>query len=108
MPLYLDQRPSVPEGAIDMVAIDCSEWLDSGELLTGTPLVTEPTGDLTLTNKSINDATLSILDNTAVIAGQAVQFTVAGQEAGTTYDITVTASTDAGRTYPFHIYLDCI
>lgn len=111
MPLYLQQRPCVPEGATDTVSIDFGEWLDSGELLTGTPTVVElSTSDLTLTNKAVNTAALTILGNTVAI-GEAVQFSVSGQLASVgTYIIQITATTDAtpARIWPVRIYLDVI
>lgn len=70
--------------------------LESGELLTGTPLVAEKTtSDLTLTNKAVNTAPL-VVNGLAAAIGQAVQFSMSGQNvANSPYIILVTASTDA-------------
>jgi len=69
------------------VPVDYRGKLDAGELLTGTPTVTaSPTG-LTIANVAVNTETLTINDASCV-AGQAVQFTVAGGVAGVTYTIT--------------------
>ena len=69
--------------------------LDDGELLTGTPTVLEvSTSDLTLTNKVVNTAALT-LEGVSVAVGQAVQFSVAGGTAGSTYQITCTCGTDS-------------
>ena len=78
------------------IAISYLDILESGELLTGTPTVT--TGDspesLTIDNAQVNTTTLTI-NGESCVAGQAVQFRVAGGTANTTYPIYITCSTDA-------------
>lgn len=76
------------------VAISFASLLDSGELLTGTPTVTEDVGDLTITSKQVNTVALTINGATVAI-GKAVQFSITGQVAGTTYTITAQCGTDA-------------
>lgn len=77
------------------VVVSFKGKLDAGELLTGTPTVEEvTTTDLTLTNKAVNTAELTIL-GTAVAIGEAVQFKVAGGTAGTEYTIRITSVTNA-------------
>jgi hypothetical protein len=77
------------------VAVNFQGDLDSGELLTGTPTVVEiTTSDLTLANKAVNTAALTIL-GVSVAIGEAVQFNVVGGTADTTYSIRCTATTDA-------------
>jgi hypothetical protein len=68
--------------------------LDSGELLTGTPTVTVSPSGPTLSNKAVNTAQLTI-DGQTVAIGQAVQFSVSGGTAGTSYVITVQCGTTA-------------
>jgi hypothetical protein len=70
--------------------------LDSGELLTGTPIVEEvTTTDLTIANKAVNTAALTINDKTVAI-GKGVTFTVADHLAsGSPYTIAITVSTGA-------------
>ncbi len=68
--------------------------LDDSELLTGTPTVTDTTGDLTMANVAVNTAAVESGAETIAI-GRAVLFNVAGGTAGTTYTLTVTAGTDA-------------
>lgn len=95
MPITLEQRPVVSAGDVEMVGIDYTDWLDSGELLTGTPTVAEvTTTDLTLSNKAVNSTAVTIL-GTSVAVGKAVQFKMSGQSAGKTYRVRVTVSTDA-------------
>lgn len=91
----LPQIPCLSEGDVDMVAIDYTDWLDSGELLTGTPTAVEvTTEDLTLANKAVSTSSLTI-NGVTVATGKAVQFSVQGQQAGTLYTVRVTVSTDA-------------
>ena len=76
-------------------AVSFVNLLDSGELLTGTPTIVEvTTSDLTLSNKVVNTAQLTINGETVAI-GQAVQFHAQGGTAGTDYDIRITATTDS-------------
>jgi len=72
------------------------EVLETSELLTGTPTVVEvTTSDLTIDNKAVSTAALTI-KNEAIAAGRALTFRVSGH--GVTnapYTLTITASTDA-------------
>lgn len=89
------ERRHMSAGETRMVAVSFIGKLDSGELLTGTPTVTEvTTTDLTLDNKAVNTAALTI-DGATVAVGQAIQFSVTGGTAGTTYQITCSCGTDA-------------
>src|SRR5512146_2018090 len=90
------QRCVVKVGEVRNVSVDFTDVLDSGELLTGTPTVSEATTtDLTFANKAVNTAALTI-NGRAVAIGAAVQFKVSGQlAAGSPYTITVTATTTA-------------
>ena len=86
------QVPCKEESEVRNVAVDFTDELDAGELLTGTPTVTEAT--LTIGNIAINTAPLTINGRTVAI-GAAVQFNVSGGTATTTYDIKVSVDTDA-------------
>ena len=89
------QRACMTDAETRAVKVSFKDDLDTSELLTGTPTLTEiTTSDLTLANKAVNTAALTILGGTVAI-GQAVQFTVTGGTAGTTYTIQITAGTDA-------------
>lgn len=90
------QRPQVPVGATRNHKVSFVGQLDSGELLTGTPLAVEvTTSDLTITNKAVNSAALTI-NNKTVAIGQAVTFTASGQlVASSPYTVKITATTDA-------------
>ncbi len=110
MVLELAQQPAISAGDVETIAIDYIDQLDTGELLTGTPTIAEvTTTDLTLSNKAVSTGTLTILGRT-VSPGKAVQCTVSGQQAGTTYTIRVTVSTDATtpRTFVRDIKLACV
>ena len=100
----LSQVPCISAGETDMCAVDFTDRLDSGELLTGTPTITEVTSsDLTLGNKAVSTGALTIYGAT-VATGMAVQFSVSGQQADTLYTISITVSTDAAvaRTFVRH------
>lgn len=69
--------------------------LDSSELLTGTPTVTEvTTTDLTITQKRTNTAAVTINGESHAI-GEAVQFLVTGALANKDYQILITCGTNA-------------
>ena len=109
MAVTLTQQPSVSQGDVDIVSIDYTDWLDSGELLTGSVTVAEQTtSDLTFANEAVNTATVEIFRKTVAI-GKAVQFKVSGQQAGTTYRIRITVATDAtiARTVVRDLLLVC-
>lgn len=99
MTLELAQVPVLSVGDVDKGAVDFSPYLDSGETITGTPTVADndSTGHLTISGVAANASALTILGRTVAI-GNAVQFTVSGQHAGTTYNLLVTAVTTASRT----------
>lgn len=92
------QFPIAAVGETRAFAIGFIDVLDSGELLSGTPTVAEvTTADLTLTQKRVNTATISI-NGVDHLAGQAVQFLASGFVAGRTYEVRATCATNA--TYP--------
>ena len=108
MPIRLQQRPILSVGDVEKGAVSFAEVLDASETLTGTPLVTEVgTTDLTLGDKAVSSAALTIL-GVSVAAGEAVQFSVSGQKAGTLYTISVTASTTASRTLVRYAEMECV
>ena len=76
--------------------------------MTGTPTITEDTtSDLTLSNKIVSTADLTINDKT-VVTGRAVQFRVSGGTAGVTYTISIQVGTDStpGQTLHGDVILD--
>ena len=97
MPTTLTTDHQFSAGATRLVHCSMATQLQAGALLTGTPsAVEQTTSDLTIANVAVNDA--SYVDdetNKTVEVGQAVQFTVAGGSADTTYTVRVTASTDS-------------
>ena len=96
------RAPQVPTQSITETrfhAVSFVGKLDTGELLTGTPTVTEiDTAHLTISNKAVNVAELTINGSTVAI-GQAVQCKVVSSAmvAGTLYRILVTCTTTAGQ-----------
>lgn len=88
------QRQIKTASEVRNVAVSFAEVLDSGELLTGTPTILEVTTTLTLGNKAVSTGSLTINGNT-VIAGEALQFNVAGGSANVDYNIQMACATDS-------------
>jgi hypothetical protein len=97
MTIKLSDVHTISAGDTEVVSVNFANWLDSGELLTGTPTVAEvSTSDLTLADKSVNSSSyVDAHTGETVFAGQAAQFSVSGGTAGTEYQIKVTVTTDA-------------
>ena len=92
----LKERYTFSVGDSREPAIDFTDELKSGETLTGTPTVTEATGNLTLSNKAVNVATYVDANTGATVAvGKAVQFDMTTSTAGT-YEVSVKATGDDG------------
>lgn len=83
--------------AVEWVTISFASKLQTGVTLTGTPVLTDCTGELYFSNVKVNDDTLTISANTiheeTVESGQAVQFLVASGTAGKSYDMKAVCST---------------
>jgi hypothetical protein len=97
MPITAQQQRTLSAGSTRIVRLNCTNDLDDGASLTGTPTVTEvTTSDLTIANKAVNSATYSdsVTQGTVAI-GKAVICTVAGGTAGSTYTLRITVSTDS-------------
>lgn len=92
------ERIRVTVGEVPNVAIDCQGLLDSGELIsTLTSILEITTTDLTIDNKAISTAALTINGVTAAI-GEALTCRIAGILAGKQYHLQckfVTNSTPA-------------
>ncbi len=102
--VFATQIRSKGASEVRNVAVSYADKLESGELLTGTPTITDSTGDLTLTNKVVSTGSLTI-NGVSVAAGAAVTFTVSGGSAGTTYDIRIQSTTDATNAQTFDDYV---
>ena len=80
---------------VRVAAVSFQGKLDSGELLTGVATVVEVTSsDLTLGDKAVSTAALTI-DGVSNAIAEAVQFSITGGTAGTTYTINVQVGTDS-------------
>lgn len=97
MPITLSQRHTVSVGATRLVRVNCTQDLDDGASLTGTPTIAEVTTTaLTLGSKAVNSATYSdAVTGRTVSVGKALQFTVAGGVAGTSYTVRCTCGTNS-------------
>ena len=90
------ERPIAAPGETNNFAVDYSNVLDSGELLTGTPVFTEQTtSDLTIVSPSVSTASL-VINGRTVSVGKAAQCNVSGQlVANSPYRIKIEVSTDS-------------
>ena len=89
-------------GSVRNIAVSFAKELDSGELLTGTPTITDANPnspeDLTISNKVISTAVLTINGVTVPVA-EAVQCNVSGFiEANFPYTLDIIIGTDATPT----------
>lgn len=111
MTQWLPGIRTISAGAVDIVSIDMTNWLDAAELMTGTPVTTDlapGASDLTMTDQQVNTVAVTILGKEVAI-GKAIQFKVVGQVADTLYKIRFQCSTTAAvpRTCSFVILLQC-
>lgn len=108
MPKTLEQQYDISVGSTEIVSINYTAILDSSEVLTGVPTVSElTTSNLSLGNKLVNTATYTeAITGDTVAVGKAVQFTVTTSTAGS-YVIRVTVSSDSTptRTFVRDLYL---
>jgi len=89
------QKHSKTASEVVNCSVDFTGKLDSGELLTGTPTVTELTSsDLTISSVAVSTSTLTI-NGVSVATGAAVTYSVSGGTADTDYTLIVTCGTDA-------------
>lgn len=98
MVLKLPQKHVISVGDTEIVSINYTEHLDSGEGLTGTPNCAEQTtSDLTIANTVVSTATYTEADTGDTVAiGSAVQFKVSGGNAANSpYTVRVTCATNA-------------
>lgn len=78
-----------------VLSISYADRLDSSELLTGTPTLTEiGTSDLTFSSQAVNTVALTI-DDVTVAIGKAVQCKAVGWAENVVYEIGVSCATDS-------------
>ena len=97
MVLTIDHTYTISVGDTEVIDVDFTQQLRSGESLTGTPTVVElTTTDLSLGSKAVNSATFENARNGKTVAvGAGVQFSISGgTAANSAYTISVTCSTD--------------
>jgi hypothetical protein len=99
-PTKAEERPYKTVSEVRNFAVSFHKKLDSGELLTGTPVALEvTTSDLTLSNKSRNSSEMKIYDRNGgeltVAANKVVTFTVAGGSVNKAYKVKISCATDA-------------
>lgn len=92
MSIEAPQLPDKSVGEVRLASVSFAGRLDAGVTLTGTPTVTDATGDLTISSASVSTGNLTINGET-VVTGDAVQFLVTGGTAGTTYPIRISCAT---------------
>ena len=113
----MSTAPQVREinvGEVRNVSVDFTSKLDTGEVLTGTPIVTDLRGELTISSQSVN-AEAVVINGSSVAIGGAVLFTVAAGSASDAfvkrvdqrkYTIEIACVTDGGQTLVGHVILD--
>lgn len=94
-----NKAPQINEMSVSeerIVSVSFSGKLSAGELLTGTPVVTDcdpqSPEHLTFSNQAVNVAALTI-NGESVPIGEAVQFKVTGVVANTKYTIKISCAT---------------
>lgn len=104
------QIPEVNADTTRNAAVDFTQYLESGELLGGTPVVTQvskTTGasDLTISGATLNPAVIEVAGSDVAI-NSAVQFTVvADEDAFGTYKLKIVVETDDGQEIPVFVKL---
>jgi len=89
------------------VAVDFSGLLDAGELLTGTPSVTDSSGALVIGGVQVTSAAM-IINGASVPAGKAMAFSVErGAAPAGDYELDLLAATDAGQQIPGAVLIRC-
>lgn len=105
------ERREIVVGSTRNVAVSFVGKLDDPELLSDPPTVVElASADLTLGNKAVNTAALTISGESVAI-GQAVQFSVSGHLLATgSYTIKITVGTDStpAQTLVLGVILDVV
>jgi len=92
MSLIVQTRTKTTEETVN-ISVDCTGWLDDGELLSGVPTIPDVTG-ITISSKSISTAIRKI-NGVNVAVAKAIQFSVTGGTAATSYDITMSCATNS-------------
>lgn len=100
------QIESMSANEVRNVSVDMKGKLDVSETLSGTPTVTETTGDLALSSKQVNSAALEINRRTVAI-GEAIQFTVdPDSDASGAYVVYVSCGTSGGQTIDGEVIIE--
>lgn len=100
MPTRAPQQPEQSINEVRFHAVSFAGKLDDGELLTGTPTITEvDTTDLVITSKAVSTTAL-VINGVSVPAGMAVQCKIdgSGMTARQAYRVYIQCDTDAGQT----------
>ena len=94
-------------GELRNVAIDCSGVLDRDETIIGTPVFSDPTGELTITAASVNSVVIEV-NRYLVAVGLAVQCKIErGAAPAGTYLVDVLIETNAGQSISGTISVEC-
>ena len=101
----------ISSGSTRNVTVSFHDTLDSGVTLTLSTIAEVTTTDLTITNKAINTAEVTVPDNgetVTVAVGQAAQCTVAGGTAGLSYLVRITVTTSESETIEYDQRMDFV
>lgn len=91
--------PSIPVGSERNVKISFKGHLDEGELVSSLTVLEDTTTDLTITGETVNDATMTVGHDEAVLAGQGGVCHITGMlVANSPYKLNWVATTDSSPT----------
>lgn len=116
MTIVVPEKRIISAGAEDGIDVDFTPWLKKDpatgaltELLASITASEQTTSHLTLSNKAPNDEAIIVIDKTCV-AGAVATFFGTGWQAGITYQILVTGTTDSvpARKLPVIVVVECV
>lgn len=98
-----------PAAAVELPAIDFTSTLDAAETLNGAPTITVDGGSgPTIDQVAVNAAPVECAGRTVAIGKALLCRIQAGGVDGTTYRLTITAPTSAGRTLVKFVHLKIV
>jgi hypothetical protein len=104
---FAQQYRDLHVGGIRNVAVDFTGVLDASELLTGTPTVTDSSGELAIGGVQVSSVAM-LINGVSVPAGRAVAFSVErGAAPEGDYELDILAATDAGQQIPGTVVIRC-
>lgn len=116
MAITLSHTAVISEGSTEIVAVDLTNDLDGSEVAASATVAEVSTADLTLASlagasgqATVSTGSLTINGET-VATGKAIRWKMTGHQAGTTYRVRYTVTTDStpARVLPRDVLLTCV